>query len=154
MGENPRARSRRPRGYAAQVYDELVASYGKAQLLASAPVHSSMECAARIVEEIIDHTHGDVRLRLAVLATRLHVSLRSLERHFKEKLGASPGLLQQQTRLNWAQAAIRDDPARKLESIAREIGYTSEAAFTHFFEKRTGLSPDEYRQQCRSGEKS
>jgi AraC-like DNA-binding protein/quercetin dioxygenase-like cupin family protein len=72
----------------------------------------------------------------------LHVSPRTLTRHFSEELGMPLRLWRQQLRLLRAIELLQNGSS--VTSAALEVGYASPSAFTFMFRQATGFSPTEY----------
>jgi AraC-like DNA-binding protein len=78
------------------------------------------------------------------LADLAGVSLRTLQRLFRERFGTSPMNWLMETRLQEAARLIRtgDDPVTK---IAYRVGFKDPSHFTRRFKARFGISPNEFR---------
>jgi AraC-like DNA-binding protein len=84
------------------------------------------------------------------LAELAGVSLRTLQRLFRERFGTSPMNWLMETRLREAARLIRDgdDPVTK---IAYRVGFKDPSHFTRRFKARFGVSPNEYRRSGTGG---
>jgi AraC-like DNA-binding protein len=82
---------------------------------------------------------------LADLARDLGTSRTVLAERFAELVGMPPMLYLTRWRLQLAAQRLASGPA-KVASIAAEVGYDSEAAFSRAFKRETGLSPAAWRQ--------
>ncbi|XXF75453.1 helix-turn-helix domain-containing protein [Myxococcaceae bacterium GXIMD 01537] len=83
--------------------------------------------------------------RVARLAEALHLSPRTLERAFRERVGLSPRTFQRIRRLESAVAALRADGAVSLSELAFASGYSDHAHLTREFRALTGRTPSELR---------
>ncbi|PRY32065.1 AraC family transcriptional regulator [Pseudosporangium ferrugineum] len=84
------------------------------------------------------------------LAAAVSVSRATLDRHFRNALGQSPGAYVTQWRMDLASVRLRDtdDP---VESISAAVGYGSPHAFSRAFRRARSMAPGEYRALLRSG---
>ena len=96
--------------------------------------------------------HGDPARdwTLAELALEAAVSRSVLASRFSARTGLAPMQYLTRWRLQLAARKLADGDA-KVSSIARDVGYSSEAAFSRGFKKLTGLSPASWRRARRSG---
>lgn len=79
-------------------------------------------------------------LALKPLAGRLMCQPRTLDRHFRARLGAPPGAVYRHLRLSVARKLIEDSTLSVAE-IALRCGYDSPAALSRAFRRVHGLSP-------------
>jgi AraC family transcriptional regulator len=100
----------------------------------------------RAIERLQSDSAEDVSL--AALASEAGLSRFHFCRAFKESTGLSPHTWLRQHRLQQAQAMLRD-PAIPIVSIAAELGYGSQTAFTAAFRKLTGETPTDWRRRAR-----
>ncbi|WP_426436631.1 GlxA family transcriptional regulator [Bradyrhizobium genosp. P] len=96
---------------------------------------------------ILDHLDAD--LTLEVLAERVDMSTRSFSRNFQREAGIPPGTFVERARLDAARRALEDGENR-LETIAKNCGFTSAEVLRRLFQRRLGLSPTAYRERFRS----
>jgi AraC-like DNA-binding protein len=101
------------------------------------------QLAARVIA-LLPRAGGGFR-SLEELAAELTVSPRTLRRQL-ESAGTSYGAVLDRLRRSRALELI-DDPARSIESIAIELGYSDAANFTRAFRRWTGASPTEHRRR-------
>ncbi|MFC4100217.1 response regulator [Paenibacillus xanthanilyticus] len=103
----------------------------------------------RKVQQAIDfielhyNEHG---LSLAGVAKALFVSSTYLSTLFKQELGVNFLDYVHQYRIDKAKALLQAGD-RKIQSVAREVGYYDEAHFTKTFKKWTGLLPSQYKRE-------
>lgn len=83
---------------------------------------------------------------LAAVATAAGLSLRSLQRHFKEQTGITPLSFHQQLRMDRAKHLL-ETTKLSIAQIADEVGYSDEAAFRKLFRKMTELTPGDFRRR-------
>jgi transcriptional regulator GlxA family with amidase domain len=83
-------------------------------------------------------------LDLAALATRAHVSRRTLTRRFREETGVSPMAWLADARIDRARE-ILETTTEPVESIGRLTGLGAPASVRATFHRRIGISPKEYR---------
>lgn len=84
--------------------------------------------------------HLEDRLSIQDVATQIGVSLRQLERRFKEETGMSPGAYYRKMRLDEARQKLlyTDHP---LHEVAISVGYDSTSAFSTNYRREFGLTP-------------
>ncbi|WNG34746.1 AraC family transcriptional regulator [Archangium violaceum] len=85
-------------------------------------------------------------LRPGALADALHLSTRTLQRAFKERVGFSPGTYARIARLQEALSALREHPTRSISEVAHRVGYADHAHMTREFRELTGRTPSDFRQ--------
>lgn len=78
-------------------------------------------------------------------ATRLAVSVRTLQRMTHRHIGLSPAAMIRRRRLQEAAQLVREDPAVDLATIAAEIGYSDHTHLTRDFQAALGIAPRTYR---------
>ncbi|WP_224362082.1 AraC family transcriptional regulator [Hyalangium versicolor] len=83
---------------------------------------------------------------VAQLSEALHLSSRTLERAFQERLGFSPRTFRRIHRLQQALAKLRSESARSLTEIALASGYADHAHLTREVRALTGRTPTEFRE--------
>ena len=90
--------------------------------------------------------HRDPRLNVGVIASRLHISVRNLQRHFAT-VGGVWNLITR-TRLDSAAAALCAQPDATIEHIAIACGFADVNAFRVQFKRRFGENPSSYRRRA------
>lgn len=80
-------------------------------------------------------------------ATRLAVSLRTLQRMTHRHIGLSPAAMIRRRRLQEAAQLVREEPAADLATIAAELGYSDHAHLTRDFQAVLGIAPRTYRSE-------
>lgn len=78
-------------------------------------------------------------------ASRLAVSVRTLQRMAHRYVGVSPAAMIRRRRLQEAAQLVREDPGADLAAIAAELGYADHAHLTRDFQAVLGLAPRTYR---------
>ncbi|MBG0564440.1 GlxA family transcriptional regulator [Actinoplanes aureus] len=109
-----------------------------------APRGAGLEPLLRWMQE-----NTDIDLSLADLAARGGMSIRTLNRRFREQTGTTPLQWLLRARVRRAQHLLEttDQP---VEQIAGQVGFGSPTAFRDRFKRITGTSPQNYRTTFRS----
>jgi AraC family transcriptional regulator len=100
----------------------------------------------RAIERLRSDSDADVSL--AALASDAGLSRFHFCRAFKESTGLSPHAWLRQQQLERAMNMLRDTDA-PIASVARELGYASQTAFTAAFRRLTGETPSDWRRRTR-----
>lgn len=85
-----------------------------------------------------------LRLDVASLAERVHLSPRQFTRRFRATFGAAPRQYVQSRRVEAAKTMLEHSP-RDLKGIALDCGFSSEQAMCRSFVRHFGKPPNEYR---------
>jgi AraC-like DNA-binding protein len=95
------------------------------------------------------HDRPEERWTLDLLAREAHVSRATLARRFAEAVGEPPLAYLARWRMDLAAQRLKhsDDT---IDTIAREVGYTSEFAFNRAFARHRGEPPGRYRRLSRA----
>ncbi|CAH0232576.1 HTH-type transcriptional activator RhaS [Microbacterium oxydans] len=102
--------------------------------------------AARLANAMVGALGGDGgALTPGEAATRLAVSVRTLERMAHRYVGVSPAAMIRRRRLQDAAQLLRDDPGTDLSTIAAELGYADHAHLSRDFRAVLGIAPRTYR---------
>jgi AraC-like DNA-binding protein len=96
---------------------------------------------ARIAHYVISLYHGHVQLRISRIAPELGVSMRTLQRSFRQTFHTSLKAFQLDARLIFAQYLLSSDPELKMSVIAKQLGYDDPNVFERFFRAHAGTSP-------------
>jgi AraC-like DNA-binding protein len=107
--------------------------------------------ARQQVVALLRARHGDPRLSVDEVAQACLVSRRTLYRLFEGTPGGVGSLLRR-IRLEHAQALLRADTSRSLESIALACGFAGERQFYRVFRRETGCTPGEFRAAGTAGQ--
>jgi len=100
----------------------------------------------RAIERLRSDSDSDVSL--AALASDAGLSRFHFCRAFKESTGLSPHAWLRQQRLEQAMNMLRNTDA-PIASVAADLGYASQTAFTAAFKKLTGELPSDWRRRMR-----
>lgn len=95
------------------------------------------------------HSEPGHRWGLAELAQAATMSRTTFAQRFRTVAGTPPLTYLHRWRIVLAQRALRDDNVR-VRSLALQLGYSSESAFSTAFKRETGQSPLRYRHQERN----
>ena len=82
---------------------------------------------------------------VAELSEALHLSPRTLERAFQDRLGLSPRTFRRIQRLQWVLERLRLEPTCSLAELAVECGYADHAHLTREFRALMGQAPSAFR---------
>ncbi|MEO0603816.1 MAG: helix-turn-helix transcriptional regulator, partial [Myxococcota bacterium] len=93
------------------------------------------------------HHAPDEAWTLDRLARISGVSRSLFARRFAECVGESPMAYVRRWRMSLAGRLLVSDPDRSLESVALDVGYTSQYAFSRAFKRVLGQSPGRFRKQ-------
>jgi AraC-like DNA-binding protein len=116
---------------AIDVLERFVAERARAVDLAPSP-------AIEVATSLCDTSgHGRI-LRLAEMSG---VSIRQLERQFRQQVGMSPKTLARVIRFERARRRIEDAPETSLTELAYELGYADQAHFSREFRTLAWISP-------------
>jgi len=89
--------------------------------------------------DIIRKTKGLIRIE--DVSNQSYISLRQLEREFKNKVGISPKHYLRIARMNEVQRLLENNRKLNLTKIAHQSGYTDQAHFIRDFKNITGIKP-------------
>ena len=89
------------------------------------------------------------QITVAELATRLGVSVRTLDRRFRQASGASPRAFWQQRRVRLAKELL-EKTNLTIGEIAYRVGYQDAGHFSRLFERELSVPPSQYRQTVRA----
>jgi transcriptional regulator GlxA family with amidase domain len=95
--------------------------------------------------------HGDPTLSVEDVARACLISRRTLYRLFEGTPGGVGSLLRR-IRIEHAQALLRADPSRSLESIALACGFAGQRQFYRVFREETGCTPGQFRTAGTAGQ--
>nr|WP_240897673.1 helix-turn-helix domain-containing protein [Kineococcus vitellinus] len=103
---------------------------------------------ARLANAVADLLDGDPSvLRLEDAASRLGISVRTLQRLARRHVGLPPAAMVRRRRLQEAAERLRTDPGTDLAALAAELGYADHAHLTRDFRAVLGTAPSEYRRE-------
>ncbi|MEL6544335.1 MAG: helix-turn-helix transcriptional regulator, partial [Myxococcota bacterium] len=95
--------------------------------------------AIRLIEEDVELT------RVESVARSLSLSVRALQRLFRDHVGATPKQVLRRHRLQEAAGTIERGEELSLAQLAMELGYSDQAHLTRDFKAMVGKSPGEFR---------
>ncbi len=87
-------------------------------------------------------------IRTQDVADEVHISLRALELEFKKSVGRTMGSIIQEIRLNRAKHLLETTDL-STQRIASMIGFTHYSCLNRMTARTLGMTPIEYRKQCR-----
>lgn len=108
----------------------------------SAPIHSGQRIK-QCIDFILSHLSSP-SLDLTMICDLFHVTPSTLNRMFKEKIGASPGKFIQDRRLQQAQVLLLNTDMN-IRDLAVKCGFPDPNTFTRFIRRNLGVSPTAYR---------
>lgn len=88
-------------------------------------------------------------VQLAALATRFDMSVRSLNRRFKQASNTTPQQYLQEQRINHAKELLKRSNLG-ISEVADRVGYHDASHFCELFKKLTAVTPNEYRRLVRN----
>lgn len=101
---------------------------------------------ARLANAMADLIDADPEVRrIDDAASRLGVSVRTLQRLAMKYVGLPPATMIRRRRLQDAAQLIREQPATDLAAVAAELGYADQAHLTNDFRTVLGFTPSQYR---------
>jgi AraC-like DNA-binding protein len=112
-------------------------------LLATVPAPDPQALLANALADLVD-TDPEVQ-HVADVATRLHVSPRTVQRLAHHYVGLTPLAMIRRRRLQEAAQRLREDPRTSLAALAVELGYADQAHLATEFRTVLGLAPSSYR---------
>lgn len=112
---------------------------GWLRVLADEPLHPALKLL---------HRSPGKPWRLQELATAASMSRTTFAKRFRDLAGIPAGTYLTRWRMLLAQRALRETD-QQVGSLARELGYNSEAAFSTAFKRETGESPLAHRRRLR-----
>jgi transcriptional regulator GlxA family with amidase domain len=120
---------------------------GQAQFITHAPPTpdgSSLEPLLRWLEERLQHELG-----LNVIARRAGLSVRTLNRRFREQIGTTPLQWLLRARVRRAQHLL-ETTGHSVDLVATRVGFGSSTAFRRHFQRCAGTTPQAYRRAFRT----
>ena len=102
------------------------------------------ESPAQLVHHFILSSHGNVQLRISVIARELGVGMRTLERAFAREYEQTMSQCQVQVRLSFSMWMLSLFPPTKISVVAALLGYQQVQDFNRFFKKHMNQSPSDW----------
>jgi AraC-like DNA-binding protein len=127
---------------------------GSALLLSSGRLHQASAASSltrQRVHAFLRAQHSDPALTVDDIARACLISRRTLYRLF-DGTPEGVGSLLRKIRVEHAQALLRADGSRPLESIALTCGFAGERQFYRVFRQATGFTPGEFRAEGTAGQ--
>ena len=115
----------------------------------------SEQQASKHQDELIVEAQSAIQEALSLplqssnLANQLGISVRSLQRRFKQATGQSLTEYQQSLRIEGAKSLLQDSNA-SVEDIAQIIGFSDSSHLSRIFKRHTQITPKNYRNNVRS----
>jgi len=137
--------TRRPRAYEWQVHTLVTQVLGlllRVRGVLSEPARPMPRPVARTLDAVAANPARNWRAR--ELADRAGVSYSGLRSIFKQVQGETLKQFLQRIRLEQARLRLCD-PRLAIKDVARELDFSSEHYFSHFFRSATGMSPSQFR---------
>ena len=104
------------------------------------------------VKKYIEDNFQNPNITLEMLGDAFHVSANYLGRMFKKEVGTSVADYINNQRLEWVMEQL-EKTERPAKEIAENCGFVSTNYFYTFFKKKTGVTPQAYREMAAVGEK-
>ncbi len=120
---------------------------GQSQFITHAPPPPDGSSLAPLLRWLEEHLHDD--LALPSIARRAAMSVRSLNRRFREQTGVTPLQWLHRARVRRAQLLL-ETTAHSVERVATNVGFGSVTAFREHFRRVAATSPQAYRRAFRS----
>ena len=114
----------------------------------SCPGFTSFGSAQRAREFI--RSHACEGIRVADVVRALSISRRTMENHFRQSVGHSPGEEIALVRLERAKELLTETDL-SMTHVSGMAGFNEPPRFNAFFRRHVGLSPSEYRQRWQDG---
>jgi transcriptional regulator GlxA family with amidase domain len=111
---------------------------------------SLLENPARTAHHFILDSHGNVQLRLSIIARELGVEMRTLERAFFDEYRITMAECQVKTRLAYSKRLLTIFPPTKISAVAAILGYSAVQDFNRFITKHMHESPSEWSRKERA----
>ena len=105
-----------------------------------------VEIAKRVMETISNNLHQHYSIE--ELATVFGISASSVQNYFQGVYGKNISSYLKETRMSAASDMIKNEDLQIAE-VAQAVGYENASKFAAAFRKFCGVSPTEYRRQCR-----
>jgi AraC-like DNA-binding protein len=103
------------------------------------------DASAALVNKIVDAINGERAItRVDHIASRFHLSRRTLERLFSQYVGVSPKWVIQRARLHEAADKLAQGEKVDLPRLALDLGYFDQAHFIKDFKTIIGTTPGDY----------
>jgi transcriptional regulator GlxA family with amidase domain len=119
---------------------------GQSQFIVHAPPADDDAALTRVLDWLTAHLHEQIGI--ADIASRAAMSVRTLNRRFKEQVGMTPLRWLLKARVRRAQVLL-ETTSHSVERIASEVGFGSITALRDHFRRVVHTSPQAYRRSFR-----
>lgn len=131
-------------GFKTPFVDSRLSMLHEAELMARMEQQGNTTCSQRMRREVL-HMLAQGEPTIKEVAARLHMSVRSLQRHLEEE-GLSFRAVIDAVRLQVAQQYLTET-RRSLAEIALLTGFSNQSNFSNAFKRWTQMTPNRYREQ-------
>jgi AraC-like DNA-binding protein len=143
--------SRRAAGMLSAIENEVVLEIRALRATRGEGIGSALlETPARMARHFILDSHGNVQLRLKIIARELGVEMRTLERIFFNEYRQTMSDFQIETRLAFSRSLLSIFPPTKIRAVAAILGYNLVQDFNRFFTQHMQESPSEWSRRERA----
>lgn len=104
-------------------------------------LNALLQNPGQLAHHFILASHGNMRLRLCVLAREVGIEMRTLERTFFAEYQETMTQFQVEVRLAFSQHLLGIFPPTKISAVAALLGYSRVQDFNRFFKKHLRQSP-------------
>jgi transcriptional regulator GlxA family with amidase domain len=120
---------------------------GQSQFILHAPPAAADASLTRVLDWLTENVHEEIGVE--DIARRAAMSVRSLNRRFKEQVGTTPLKWLLKARVRRAQVLL-ETTSHSVERIASEVGFGSVTALREHFRRIVRTSPQAYRRSFQS----
>lgn len=141
---------KQPAGYEWDVHLILTNILGRllaSRQILSTPQAEMVPAVARVLEAVLANPVRDWKAR--ELAAVAHLSYSRLRELFRRSQQQTLHEFLQRTRLDQARRLL-GDRTLSIKEVAAQLNFSSEFYFSHFFRHATGISPTQFREDCRT----
>jgi transcriptional regulator GlxA family with amidase domain len=133
-----------------QVAKTMLIDTRKSNIAAQLILSPNLEHDDHLVQQAQDwiSRHLELAFSIAMLASKLATSERTLTRHFNRTLAITPIKYVQAQRIDRAKYLLETSEL-SLDAIIEKVGYQDKSTFSKLFDKHTGIPPMSYRRQFR-----
>ncbi|MEK3883627.1 AraC family transcriptional regulator [Paenibacillus sp. PL2-23] len=93
----------------------------------------------------LETNYDDASIGIERMASRLHVSMRTLNSLFRETFGLTPYAYLLHIRIRQAKTMLLNDPRLTVKAVAAATGFRDVSHFTATFRRAVGMPPDRFR---------
>lgn len=128
------------------VEEDILVAPGELIERDSTKITATESPALRQCLDLMEARHAEL-IDIAWLVAQLGISRRQLEKLFREELGKSPHVVLSEMRVERAKSLIRSETGMTFREIAEKSGFSEARRLSLVFQRLTGESPRQYRQQ-------